>query len=400
MTTATAEPEITAAEHATRLAAVRHRMAEAGLDALLVSDPANLYYLTGYNAWSFYVPQLLLVPAAGEVVFYARAMDAGGAHRICSLPPEQIVGYPENLVHRPDVHPFDWVAERLRDRLTISAGTTIGTESDAHFYSPRAHQALQAGLAPAALVDSRELVNWVRSVKSEAEVALMRRAAVVTAAAMRAAIEVIDVGVAQYEAAAEISRAQALGDGETWGDYPAITPMLPTGESADTPHLTWSERRFADGEAVVIELAGVHRRYHVPLARTIMLGTPAPEVARLVEPVAEGMETVLAGLRAGARVGDVGQSWNDVLARAGLSKPSRLGYSIGIGFPPDWGERTISIRPEDDTVLAGGMTLHVICGMWMEGYGYELSESVLVTEGGAQPFTNLPRGLLRPRRAA
>ncbi|MDN5607517.1 MAG: creatinase, partial [Brevibacterium sp.] len=80
---------------------------------------------------------------------------------------------------------------------------------------------------------------------------------------------------------------------------------------------------------------------------------------------------------------------------AGLEKPSRLGYSIGIGYPPDWGERTISIRTEDDQILEAGMTFHLICGMWMNGYGYELSESVLITDTGCDTFTDFPREIIR-----
>ena len=68
-------------EFAQRLAAVRARMAHQGLAALVVTDPANLYYLTGYNAWSFYTPQMLYVPSEGDLILFARAMDAQGAHR-------------------------------------------------------------------------------------------------------------------------------------------------------------------------------------------------------------------------------------------------------------------------------------------------------------------------------
>jgi Xaa-Pro dipeptidase len=77
-----------------------------------------------------------------------------------------------------------------------------------------------------------------------------------------------------------------------------------------------------------------------------------------------------------------------------LEKKSRLGYSIGIGFPPDWGERTVSIRADDTTVLEENMTFHVIAGMWMTGYGFEASESVRVTPTGAELFTSAPRELI------
>ena len=111
--------------------------------------------------------------------------------------------------------------------------------------------------------------------------------------------------------------------------------------------------------------------------------------------VGEGLQAVLDTVAEGVPVRELARAWNWSLAERGLEKHSRLGYSIGIGYPPDWGERTISIRTEDESVLAENMTFHVICGMWMTGYGYEVSESVRVTRTGVETFTSFPRALIR-----
>ena len=76
-----------------------------------------------------------------------------------------------------------------------------------------------------------------------------------------------------------------------------------------------------------------------------------------------------------------------------MEKGSRLGYSIGIGYPPDWGERTISVRSGETTPLAKGMALHIIPGIWKDGFGYEMSEPVVVTDSGAERLTDLPQEL-------
>ncbi|PCC43710.1 creatinase [Brevibacterium aurantiacum] len=384
-------------EYLGRIASVRNRMVDQGLSALIVTDPANVYYLTGYNAWSFYTPQLLFVPAAGPLTLFLRDMDAKGAMHTSWLPPEDIVGYPERYVQRPHIHPFDWVAFALRQRWEVARASSspVGVEMDSHFFSPRAFRSLVNGVPEWRLVDSFELVNWIRAIKSPAEVALMRNAAEVTTESMNAALGTIGVGIAQNEVAAEIAAAQARGRGSSWGDYPAIVPLLPTGESADTPHLSWTDRKFIDDESVSIELAGVHRRYHVPLARTAVVGKPKQELIRLEGVVAEALSAVLEVAAPEVATAELARTWNRVLALAGLEKPSRLGYSIGIGYPPDWGERTISIRTEDDQFLEAGMTFHLICGMWMNGYGYELSESILITDTGCDTFTAFPRELIR-----
>lgn len=387
----------TDAEYAQRLAKVRQRMQDQGLSALLVTDPANIYYLCGYNAWSFYMPQLLFVPADGFMVLFTREMDAQGAFRTTWLPPESIAAYPERYVHRPHLHPFDHVAFTLRQRLLIApaAKGCVGLEMDSHFFSVKGYRALVNAIPEWTLVDCFDVVNWVRLVKSPAEIQLMRSAAVVCQQAMSAAENQLRVGTRQCDVAAAISHAQISGTPDIGGDYPAIVPMLPTGAEADTPHLTWNESVFERDQAVVVELAGAYKRYHVPMARTFVLGKPSDDLVRVAGAVGEGINTVLDAVHAGVPVRELASTWNWTLAKYGLEKPSRLGYSIGIGYPPDWGERTTSIRSEDDTVLEENMTFHLIGGMWMDGYGYELSESIRVTHTGVETFTSFPRELIQ-----
>lgn len=382
---------VDAAEYADRLRRVRDKMRERSLAALVVSDPANLFYLTGYDAWSFYTPQCLVIPAETEPHLFARAQDAAGATFTCNLPAEQIHGYPEELVHRPDVHPFDWIAGAARD--LVPAGELVGVEGDAHFFSPRGYFALANGLPGNRLVDSAELVNWVRLVKSPSEVGRLRIAGAIAERAMRIACEQLRPGRRQCDLVAEILAAQAIGVPGHGGEYPALVPLLPTGDASGTPHLTWSDRPFRIGEATTIELAGVFGRYHAPLARTVMLGDPPQRLIDTAHVVAEAMESTLDAIRPGVTGGVVHEAFDRVIRSHGLRKDSRIGYSIGIGYPPDWGERTVSLRREETTELAAGMAFHIILGMWMDGWGYELSEPVVVTATGVERLTDLPHEL-------
>jgi ectoine hydrolase len=378
-------------EYADRLARIRRVMTDRGLGALIVNDPANLFYLTGYDAWSFYTPQCLLIPDDGEVQLFARAMDAAGASYTCNLRADQVHGYPEDLVHRPDVHPYDWIAGLCRDM--IPAGADVAIEGDAHYFTARGYLALSNGLSGHRLLDSAELVNWVRLVKSPYELDRLRIAGSIAEQAMRVALERLHPGLRQCDLAAEILAAQTIGTPEHGGGYPAIVPMLPTGDAAGTPHLTWTDRRFQTGEATTVELAGVYDRYHAPLARTAMLGDPPQRLRETAKVVADGMQATLSTIRAGVTGSAVHAAFNDVIAARGLIKDSRIGYSIGIGYPPDWGERTVSLRPGETTVLTAGMAFHVILGMWMDGWGYELSEPVVVTTDGVERLTGLSHEL-------
>ncbi len=386
---------VTGAELDQRLEVVREAMRAAGFEGLVVADPSNIYYLSGYNAWSFYTPQILYVPLTGTPLLAMREMDALGAYRTAIRYGTEALGYPETLVHRPDTHPMVWVANALREHGFADGGKLrVGFEGDAHFFAVRSYLALRDGLPEWDLVESGELVNRVRLVKSDSEISLMRFAGRVASAAMARAVEALETGRPLNEIAAEVMAAQARGIDGIDGDYPAIVPMFPRGEGADTPHLTWTAERIAPNEAVSIELAGVHHRYHAPLARTVSLGTPSRDLDRLAGATVEGLNAALSEMKPGSTPADVTAAWDKVLRRYDLEKKSRLGYSIGIGFPPDWGERTVSIRASDETVLQENMTFHVIAGMWMTGYGFEVSESVRVAPGGADVFTDAPRRLI------
>ncbi|MGV9802289.1 M24 family metallopeptidase [Mycobacterium sp. NPDC003449] len=385
-------------EYPARRQRAARRAREAGFAALLVTDPSNLYYLTGYNAWSFYMPQFLLLAADdADVLFVAREMDARGAHRTASLTADEVLGYPESTVHRHDLHPFEWAAKELQNCGWVQrfSGGRVAIEGDGHYFSVRSYMALRDGLPEWDFTDGHGLVNWLRLVKSDAEIQLMRNAGRVVSNAMAVAVEAIAAGVPQHQVAAAISHAQVAGVEGISGDYPAIVPMLPTGEAADTPHLTWTAQKFGDSETVAIEIAGAHSRYHTPFARTVALGVVPPGLDRLAGVTVEGLSLAIDAVRPGRTAGDIADVYWRFLEKHDLAKNSRLGYSIGIGYPPDWGEGTVSIRREDTTVLTPNMTFHFIAGMWLAGHSCEFSESLRVTERGAEVFTQAPRELIR-----
>jgi len=89
--------------------------------------------------------------------------------------------------------------------------------------------------------------------------------------------------------------------------------------------------------------------------------------------------------------GDAQRAWQTVLDKHGLTKDSRIGYSIGVGYSPDWGEHTVSLRGDDNTLLRPNMTLHVMLGMWMDDWGMELSETVVITKTGVECLTQFDR---------
>ncbi len=96
--------------------------------------------------------------------------------------------------------------------------------------------------------------------------------------------------------------------------------------------------------------------------------------------VAEGLTEALNSIKPGVTCEEVERVWAKSIAKSGFIKDSRIGYSMGLNYPPDWGEHTASLRPGDKTVLQPNMTFHMIPGIWLDDCGVDISESFRVTE--------------------
>ncbi|WP_368912085.1 M24 family metallopeptidase [Taklimakanibacter deserti] len=381
------------AEYAQRLSQVKTRMDKAGFDLIICQDPANMGWLTGYDGWSFYVPQCVLVHQEEETpIWFGRAQDAKSAHFTTYLPARNIVPFSEKLIQHPVGHPYDELAELIRARGWGKA--RIGVEMDAHYYTARCHAHLTKGLPEARFSNNGDLVNWARLVKSEAELTFMREAGRICTHAMNSAIAKMKPGVPQYQVIAEIYHAQTMGVGGIGGDYAAICPLMPVGEGTSTPHLTWTDEPLPNSGLVMLEIAGVRRRYHAPLTRTMHLGKAPKEIGDVAKAVVEGVDAGLAKARPGNTAAEVEAAWQAVLRKHGLKKESRVGYPVGLAYPPDWGERTASLRPGDETVLDAGMCFHIQSGVWLADFGVAISESFVVTDKGGERLTDVARELI------
>ena len=387
----TANLKVSREEYAARLAKTRKAMEQRGVDLLIVSDPSNMAWLTGYDGWSFYVHQAVIVPPDGEPVWYGRGQDANGAKRTAYLSHENIIGYADHYVQSTERHPMDFLAQVLIERGWDKL--RIGVEMDNYWFSAAAFASLQKHLPNARFSDTTALVNWQRAVKSRQELDYMRRAARIVELMHQRILDKAEVGMRKCDLVAEIYDAGIRGTPEFGGDYPAIVPLLPSGEDASAPHLTWDDRPMKAGEGTFFEIAGCYNRYHVPLSRTVFLGKPTQEFLDAEKATLEGMEAGLAAAKPGNTCEDIANAFFAVLLKYGIVKDNRTGYPIGLSYPPDWGERTMSLRPGDKTVLEPGMTFHFMTGLWLETMGLEITESILITETGVECLANVPRKL-------
>jgi ectoine hydrolase len=372
-------------EYPSRLAAVKQRMAERGIDALLLSDFPGIVYLTGYTGDSAYVPQILLVDQNDDApIFLCRRMDAPGAYHQSWMPDGHVIGYPESYVGAPDRNGFDFAAAHLRPKLSNRrVGAELGTLSRAN------EERLKNGLGHSNILDATGLVGSVRIVKSDAEIIVMRQAAAITDAAFERARVLVRSGTRENDLAAEIMAALARGAGGYGGTY-IQPPLICSGPRIGTPHITWTEDIYRPGMQVNIELGAARHRYVSALMRTFHVGPPPARLVEMHNIHREGLEAALAAMRPGAECADVARAFNTTIAKHGITKESRCGYSIGIG----WMEGSASLMEADHTILQPNMTFHLMLGNWIDDdFGYVISETLRVTETGHEAFSKIPREL-------
>lgn len=377
-----------------RLKKTKETMLRNKIEVLVVSDPANMNYLTGYDGWSFYVHQGLVVALdRDEPLWWGRGMDANGAKLTTWLSPDSIRPYADDYVQNVFRHPMSFVADIIREHGWEKKN--LGVEADNYWFTGKCLRTLSEELPSMEIIDATSLVNWVRVIKSPAEIRYMKQAARVCEHVMETAVNSIRAGARESSAAADVYHACITGTAEYTGDHPAIFPIMPSNERTTCAHLGWDpEREYAQGDLVLLELCGVRFRYHCPLSRTVYIGTPPEKLRKVADTVLKGVEETLAFIRPGVTAEEVEARWRKAIEGSGVVKPSRLGYSIGANYVPDWGEHTLSLRPGDKTVLKPGMTIHLMPGIWEDDFGFENSEPFLVTETGCEPFCSFPRKIL------
>mgnify|MGYP001457828650 FL=1 len=379
-------------EYKDRLKRVKISMQKKGIDLLVSQDPANMNYLTGYDAWSFYYAQCVLVHInEDEPICFVRAQDGGGAYIKTYLKDKNIIEYDEKYIHTWPLHPYQHLVEIIKKRKWDNLN--ISLEMDSHYFTAFCYQTLKNGLPNAKFKDAERLVNWVRVVKSNKEIKLMQSAARIVESGMKTAFKSINPGVRQCDAVADIQKALFNGTKEFGGDYPSIATLLPTGKGTSASHLTHTDEKFVSGEATIIEIAGAYKRYHCPMARTVLLGKKDQKKIDTMKATNEALDAGIFATKPGNTVDDVAQKFWGVLDKYKIKKDSRTGYSIGIGYPPDWGEQTFNISKGDKTILQPNVTFHMIAVMQFGEWGVEASEAVRVTENGSELFCNLSREL-------
>ena len=385
------KPSFSKNEIDARISKTRKYMKKKYLDLLIISSPDNLNYITGFDGWSFYVPQYAVLHVDekyGDPYLIIRHMDSAAGNSTTYIKPQHILYYPDYFVDSDDYHPISLICDLIKKNGWEKY--TIGIDMDSDYCRARSVFEIMKNLEGIKLINDNRLVNWVRIIKSNNELNYIRQAAKIADLVMQAALQEIGIDTTQGDVAGKIAKVQTK-----YGTYTAIAPMIMTNERA--AHMNWNtDYKFRIGDITCFELAGSYHHYHCPIARTCITENPKNinnKLLCMMQMMHMAMNKALCAAKAGNIAEDIYNAYNEVVMQVDdLGKQSRIGYSFGIGYPPDWGEKTLSCRPNDKTILKNGMCLHLIAGCG-DGFDYEFSEAIVIQDEYPELLCKTPRGL-------
>lgn len=347
-------------ELARRLTSLRERMRSAGADALLVTNPPNVRYLSAFSS-----------PEDGAVLLTYDAVTLYTDARYTTQAGQEVV-IPVEIVPSID--------EAVADKL---AGRRLAVEGEHMTLGRNRAIARRLGSEPVA-VDG--LFTALRTVKSEREIAALQEAARVTDAAFSAALAMMGPGVREVEVALCLESAMRLAGAEG----SAFGIIVASGVRGAMPHGAASQKELAAGELVTLDFGAVVDGYHADMTRTVAIGAVGAEERRLFDAVLEAQEASLAALAPGRTGREIDAVARAALARHGLEEyfTHSLGHGTGLVIHEE-----PRLSKKSDTVLQPGMVVTVEPGVYLPGFtGLRIEDLAVITDDGHDVLSKSPKG--------
>ncbi|MGM0544564.1 MAG: M24 family metallopeptidase [Pseudomonadota bacterium] len=360
-------------EYRARLDKVRHAMVQQGYDALLLTDPADINYLTGYHTFEVSV-HACLVCTPERLVLQVASIETGAA--VVTALVDEIIGYRwENL---------DDIITPLADLLAPCQ--QIGIDGWGSGLRVGVMEALSQTIGRQRFSEAGGVLDAIRIVKRPAELEMLKESARITAAGLDAAIQVIRPGMTDNDIASAGAQA-LLANGS---EFMSLQPIVTSGPRIGVIHVNHKRHIIQPNEPVFLEFGAAYQRYTAPMMRTAVTGTPSQAQAATRDLCRALFETLCDAMRPGNTFDDAARAADALLApqRDQLFFSGVFGYAVGAQFPPSWVEGTGYIAKGQMRPFEANMVFHLPLCLRVPGqWGVGLSDTVVVTEQGGQPIT-------------
>ena len=370
------------AEYDRRIAAAIAAMAAGKLDGLLMFQQESMYYLTGYDTFGFCFFQCLYLGVDGKLALLTRSADLRQAQHTSTI--EDIRIWTDQAGAQP--------ATQLRDMLESlgARGKRLGIETNSYGLTHFNGKAVDAALDGfCTLVESTNLINVLRLVKSPAELKYVRKAGKLGDEALKAGIKKTKAGADE----GDILAAQHSAIFSGGGDYAGNEFIIGSGRDALLGRYKSGRRKLSKRDQLTIELAGVYRHYHVAFMRTIIIGKPSAQHVKMDEVCRAALVEVESALRPGKTAGDVFDAHARVMDAHGMREHrlNACGYSLGAKFTPSWMDYPMFYHG-NEVELASGMVFftHMILMDSDAEAAYCLGRTYIIGAKKPEPVSKYP----------
>lgn len=363
-----------------RVEAAREAMEKHGLDGLVVTLPDAIFWFTGFDTIGYLWSQALLIDRSenGPKLF-TRTTEEPGVKQTTFIADPVLYD-----IARTD--PVELLADSIKE-AGMSPGK-VGIDLSSFTLLPANWERLKAALPDVEWLDTTEIVADLRLVKTPAELAYQQQAAEMADYAIGVALEAVRPGISEVELAG--IAADALG--EAGSEYVAIPPMVVSGERSSMVHGMASRRTISRGDVVCIELGGSVHRYHAIVMRTAVVGPAPTRVREVADCLREAYEAAVDQVAPGAAPQAPDDAANEVLSRLDLVRRRchRIGYSLGVAYPPGWLE-PMTLVAGDKRTIGPGMSFSIEPNLSLhdEGFGMKLGDTVRCTEDGVERLSRI-----------
>lgn len=361
-----------------RLTRVRDGMASEGFEALLVTDPSDIFYLTGYGTFEVSV-HVALVVTADDVLLQVPSIEMGPA--LITTRVEQVAGYRWEGIGD--------VLEPLVQALNHGVETVA---VDAWHGSLRTGvlDGLNARLPGARFVHNNGLIKKIRIVKSPAEIDYLRQSARITEEGLKTAREAVAPGMTDNEVAAIGARALI----DAGSEFMSMQPIVTAGVRSSFIHCNHRRTVIEKNDSVFLEFGPSLYRYTAPMMQTVVAGgQPTAEMQKVHDGCRRVVDALLNSVKPGATFDSAARAAEQALRPLAerVFFSGVFGYTVGAQFPPSWVEGSGFIARGGNTGFRAGMVFHLPVCLRVPGqWGIGCSETILVTEDGAEPITSNP----------
>jgi Xaa-Pro dipeptidase len=378
-------------EYAGRLRRLQLAMDQAKLDTLIVSAPEVMCWLHGYQGrWYKSQSTTAWPPFQCTLVHLgdARLLQFDMERHRHLIPRTSVV----SDLRLKSANTVDEWLEFFLGELDAEGwlGGTVGIEKWSSVPNRATSEMIEAALQSrgCTVVDGSLVTRQVRRLKSVAEIEVLRRAAGVCDAGLRALQAALAPGVTELEAWEAMVRAMIAAGGE-----PAALQENVWAGTSPLIHALSSRRQIAAGEIVCADPCGVVNRYHANAARTFSIGEPEPAALELMEILAEGVRLFEESAAPGVRIGEVQRTLRAFYQESGIWERRGWlgGYEFGIAFPPDWvGEWMFAVDDADsDEVFEEGLVTN-----YESVAGLVLIDTFVIGAAGAERLSSVPPEIL------